>query len=340
MKDNTGTSRAERRSICVVVPLFNETAGLGSFHEELSQTMRGQESDYSWSVIYVVDPSPDGTADLVRTLAAADEHVSGVFLLRRAGHQLSLLAGMRASDADAVITMDGDLQHPPELIPEMLRRFADGADVVQTIRVSTDGQGAISRHFSNGFYSLMNRLSDVKIEKGGADYRLMSRTVVDILGNDIVEQDLFLRGLIPWLGLPTSLVEFTARERVAGKSKYSLSRSLSLAASGIVSFSKVPLHIGIGLGLVVCALAAVGAVAAILARFLGADIPAGWTTLVVVLALLSGVQLLCLGLIGMYVGVIFDEAKKRPLILIADTVGGLADAGSSRTAGRTEELES
>jgi len=308
-------------SVSVVVPLFNEAEGLPLFHAELTNVLSSLSGRCTWKIIYVVDPSPDGTTEVVRQLADQDSRISGVFLLRRAGHQLSLLAGMRASDADAVITMDGDLQHPPELIPEILRLYETGVDVVQTVRVSTDGQGSIARGLSRGFYGLINRLSDVKMVAGGADYHLLSRRVVDILCNEIVERDVFMRGLIPWLGLPTATIEFTARQRVAGESKYSIRRSLSLATSGIVSFSKLPLHLGIGLGLVVCVLAILTAVGAVVARLVGNDIPAGWATLIVVLTLLSGVQLLCLGLIGMYLSVIFDEAKKRPQILVAETVG-------------------
>ncbi len=317
------SQRTTKRTLCVVVPLYNEEEGILAFHDALTAVLRGVEERYEWTVLYVVDPSRDDTASRVRELASRDPRVGGIFLLRRAGHQMSLIAGMQRSHADACITMDGDLQHPPEMIPRMLEMFEDGADVVQTVRLHTVGQGRIRRTLSVWFYRVINRLSSVPMVQGGADFRLMSARVVRILCEGIVENDRFIRGLIPWLGLPTSVLEFTAPERVAGKSSYTMGRSFSLAASGIVSFSKVPLHFGIGLGLVVSVLGLLGGIGAVVARLSGAPIPAGWTSLVVMMALLAGAQLITLGIIGMYIGVVFDETKRRPQILVADSVGAV-----------------
>ena len=310
-----------RATLDVVVPLFNEAEGIHGFHRELAAVLATVEDRYAWSVIYVVDPSTDGTAERVRELVDRGEPVRAVLMLRRAGHQMSLIAGMERSTADAVIMMDGDLQHPPQLIPEMLRLYETGVDVVQTVRRTTEGQGRLARAFSRGFYRLMGRLSEVPMVPGGADYRLVSSKVADILCNEIVENDRFLRGLIPWLGLPTATVEFDAPARSAGRSKYNFGRSMSLAVNGIVSFSKVPLQLGIILGLVVSALGLVSGVVALVMGLLGADFPAGWATLVVMVAVLSGMQLMTLGLVGLYVGVVFDEAKKRPQILVGETLG-------------------
>lgn len=313
-------SVAPQRSLDVVVPLFNEAEGIAAFHQALVDVLDSVADRYAWSIVYVVDPSSDGTAQRVRQLAEADPRVRGLLLLRRAGHQMSLVAGMERCTGDAVITMDGDLQHPPELIPRMLELYESGVDVVQTVRVKTHDQGWLARAMSHGFYRLMRRLSDVQMVEGGADYRLMSARVVHILCEEIVESDRFLRGLIPWLGLPTATLEFEAPARQAGQSKYSLSRSMSLAVSGIVSFSKVPLHVGILLGGVVSAIGLVGGVIAMIMRLTGSNIPAGWTTLVVMVAILSGMQLMSLGLIGLYIGVVFDEAKRRPQILVAQMI--------------------
>ncbi|WP_165372768.1 glycosyltransferase family 2 protein [Pengzhenrongella frigida] len=302
------------------MPLYNEAEGIQHFHKALVEVLESLQDRYSWSVIYVVDPGSDGTALLIRELVEADDRVRAVLLLRRAGHQMSLIAGMECSTADAVVTMDGDLQHPPELIPQMLSLFETGVDVVQTIRSKTEGQGWLPQALSRGFYWLMGHLSKVQMVQGGADFRLMSSRVVNILSNEIVESDRFLRGLIPWLGLPTATLEFEAPARQAGRSKYSFGRSLSLAASGIVSFSKAPLHLGIVLGLVVGALGLLSGLVSLVLRLSGADIPAGWTTLVVMVALLSGMQLITLGLIGLYLGVVFDEAKRRPQILVGETL--------------------
>lgn len=325
------------RTLCVVVPLFNEGAGIGAFHAELVRVLTALQPRYEWNVIYVVDPSKDDTARRVRELADQDDRVGAVIMLRRAGHQMSLIAGMERSRADACITMDGDLQHPPSLIPEMLDLFENGADVVQTVRVRTEGQSLLSRAMSAAFYRLMNAMSDVRMVPGGADFRLMSNRVVRILCDRIVESDRFLRGLIPWLGLPTATLEFTAPERAAGSSNYSMRRSFALAASGVVSFSKVPLHFGIGLGLVVSVLGLLIGVVAVVLRLAGAAIPAGWTTLVVLTALLAGAQLVSLGLIGMYLGVVFDEAKRRPQVLIADEVGAMLEPPPASTPARASD---
>ena len=310
-----------RRSLCVVVPLYNEAEGIRAFHESLTRVLRGLEDRYQWRIVYVVDPSGDETAARVRELAGDDPRVGGVFMLRRAGHQMSLIAGMQRSSADACITMDGDLQHPPEMIARMLDLFEGGVDVVQTVRVRTEGQDWLHRALSASFYRIMNRLSDVPMIPGGADFRLMSARVVRVLCDRVVEHDRFIRGLIPWLGLPTATLEFTAPERAAGKSSYSMVRSFSLAASGIVSFSKAPLYLGLGLGLAVSLLGILGGLSAVVLRLSGAPIPAGWATLVVMVAVLAGAQLVTLGFIGLYIGVVFDEAKRRPQILVADTVG-------------------
>lgn len=314
----------ERRTLDVVVPLYNEAEGIVGFHAALVDVLDGVADRYAWSVIYVVDPSSDGTSERVRGLVSADPRVHAVLMLRRAGHQMSLVAGMERSTADAVITMDGDMQHPPALIPEMLAHFESGADVVQTVRARTENQGWLSRSLSRGFYRVMHRLSDVPIVDGGADFRLMSSRVVRILTREIPESDRFLRGLIPWLGLPTATIEFTAPARAAGTSKYNFGRSLSLAISGMVSFSKAPLHVGIVLGTVVSVLGLLSGLLAFVLWLTGASIPAGWATIVVMVSLLSGVQLISLGLIGLYVGVIFDESKKRPQILVDEFVTGPA----------------
>jgi dolichol-phosphate mannosyltransferase len=322
MTETPAPAPAPTRTLDVVVPLFNEAEGIATFHEALVGVLDTLEPRYTSSVIYVVDPSPDGTAERVREIADKDGRVRAVLLLRRAGHQMSIIAGLKESDADVVIMMDGDLQHPPELIPRMLDLHEGGMEIVQTVRARTEGQSRIARAMSQGFYRLMGRLSEVPMVPGGADYRLISARVARILSDEIVESDRFLRGLIPWLGLPTATVEFVAPQREAGRSKYTLRRSISFAVNGIVSFSKVPLQIGIVLGLIVSLIGVVSGVGAAVMWFAGADIPAGWTTLVVMLAVLSGMQLVSLGLVGLYLGVVFDEAKKRPQILVAEVVAG------------------
>lgn len=310
----------------MVVPLLNEAAGIHRFHQELVRALEVVSHRYDWRILYVVEPSTDGTAGIVRDFVETDPRLGAVFMLRRAGHQMALIAGMQRSRAEACITLDGDLQHPPSLIPAMLDLYETGVDVVQAVRTRTAGLSPMDNLLSKGYYRLINGLTEVPIVPGGADFRLMSARVVKIVSHDITENDRFLRGLVPWLGLPTATIEFEAPARVAGESKYSVKRKLALAVSGVVSFSKIPLHLGLGLGLVVSALAVILGIGAIIVRLAGVPVAAGWTSLVVLITLLAGAQLLTLGLIGMYLGIVFDESKKRPQIFVADEVGWLSAA--------------
>jgi dolichol-phosphate mannosyltransferase len=316
----------------VVVPLLNEAGIIREFHCELMKALDGVSDRYECRVLYVVEPSTDGTAEIVRGIAESDPRVAALFNLRRAGHQMALIAGMQHSRSDACVTLDGDLQHPPSLIPEMLRLFETGVDVVQTVRTRTEGISIFNRTSSRLYYSIINKLTDVPITPGGADFRLVSARVVEIVSRRVTESDRFLRGLVPWLGLPTAYLDFEAAPRRAGESKYSAKRRISLAVSGILSFSKIPLQAGLFLGLIVTGLAMLFALGAVGYRFAGGSVAAGWTSLVVLISLMTGAQLLALGLIGMYIGVVFDEAKKRPQVLIADQAGWLVVQSSAQEA--------
>ncbi|QAY63401.1 glycosyltransferase [Xylanimonas allomyrinae] len=330
------TETGRSRTLDVVVPLYREAEGLRNFHRVLTSQLNDLNDRYDWNVVYVADPSPDATADIVRELASRDRRVRGVVMLRRAGHQMSLIAGMEWSTADAVITMDGDLQHPPALIPQLLEHYEAGVDVVQTIRTRSAGRSRLGGAMSRGFYRVIRGISDVPITEGGADFRLLSARAVRILTAEVRESDRFIRGLVPWMGLPTATVEFEAPAREHGTSKYNLARSLDLAGSGVVSFSKAPLHLAMVLGLIVSGLGLLIGIAALLARLAGSNVPAGWATLVVMVAVLSGVQLVCIGFIGLYLGVVFDEAKRRPQILVEEYVSSSEDphSGKAPTASR------
>ena len=310
----------ERTSVCIVAPAYNEAESLGPFHERLAAVMDGLADRYVWRLTIVIDPSTDGTEQVARELGERDPRVSALVMTRRVGHQVALVAGMDHCTEDVCITMDADLQHPPELIPEMLALFEGGADIVQTVRTATEGAGRMKTSASTSFYRLINRVSEVPFVEAGADFRLLSRRVLDVFRDDIREHNPFLRGLVPWTGFPMATIPFTAPERVAGEGKYSLRRSMALALSGLVSFSKTPLRIGLVLSAVVAVFAGIVVLIGVIPGIFGEPVPAGWTTLALLIAILGATQLLTIGLLGIYVGAIFDEVKRRPLYLVRESV--------------------
>src|SRR5215204_3040009 len=212
-------------SLRVVCPVYREADSIAEFHGRLWDVLDGLSDRYRCSVQYVIDPSDDKTVETIRDLIGENSATSALVMSNRFGHQMALLAGMDHSEADVLITLDCDLQHPPELFPTLLSRYEEGYDVVQTIRTETENQARLSKFASRRFYRVLNRLSDTEILEGGADYRLLSRRVVDVFKVDIRERNQFLRGLIPWVGFRACRVEFTAGARHAGESKYSFARS-------------------------------------------------------------------------------------------------------------------
>ena len=307
-------------SLCVVAPVYNEGEMLEHFYDSLKSALETVEGRYTWTLIFVIDPSQDNTEEVARALAADDNRVSALLMSRRVGHQMSLVAGMDHCTADVCVTMDADLQHPPELIPEMLALFEGGADVVQTVRIRTEGLSPVKVGLSRAFYRAINRVSEVDFIESGADFRLLSKRVLVLFQTQLRERSPFLRGLVQWVGFPTATLPFVAPARHSGTSKYSIGRSAGLALSGLVSFSKTPLRIGLVAGVLIAMLAAAIGVFSLLPALLGASVPAGWTTLAVLMALLSSAQLLTLGLLGVYIGAIFDEVKQRPPYLVRDTI--------------------
>jgi glycosyltransferase involved in cell wall biosynthesis len=316
--------KSDRKKLCVVAPAYNEGDGLNNFFESLKSVLETIENRYDWTLIIVIDPSEDNTVEVARDLALSDYRVSALVMSRRVGHQVSLMAGMDQCRADACITMDADLQHPPELIPQMLSLFETGADVVQTVRLSTDGAGTVKAGLSKVFYKLINRASEVELIESGADFRLLSKQVLTLFQTELRERNPFLRGLVQWTGFPTVTLAFVAPERQTGKSKYSVAMRGRLAMSGVVSFSKTPLKIGLLAGASIAVLAFIIGIVSIVPIVLGESIPPGWTTLAVLMAFLSSAQLLTIGLLGVYVGAIFDEVKQRPHYIIRERIGSSA----------------
>lgn len=274
-------------------------------------------NEYRWTILFVNDGSEDNTLPEIKKLSAEHKNVFYVSLSRNFGHQNAIKAGIDHADADAVITMDADLQHPPELIPDIIKYWEDGYDVVNTKRIDEGKGGLFKKITSSLFYRLINRLSYVKIESGAADFRLMDKKLVAEL-QKFNEQNLFLRGIIPWLGFRQCSIKYKPEKRQLGKTKYSVKKMFSFAISGITSFSIKPLRLSMIIGLTLSILAVVYMFYAIYINLFTDDAMPGWTSIIVSVLFIGGLQLLMLGIIGEYLGKLFIENKKRPNYIIGE----------------------
>jgi len=281
-----------------------------------------QMSDaYQWEMIFIDDGSTDATPDVLRELRRRDSTVKLIFFTRNFGHQAALTAGLKFAKGDAVITMDCDLQHPVSLIPRMLAEWEKGAELVLTVREKDRSAGLLKKLASGLFYRLMNALSSTPIKPASADFRLMSRKAVNAF-LQFGEYHRFVRGMVSWMGFRTREVPYEPDARFAGTSKYTFRKMLTLAFDGITSFSVVPLRVSTILGILIFFGTILYAVYAIMVWFLKPyTLQIGWTSLLVTLNLLGGAILLFIGLIGEYVGRIYEQVKMRPIFLIDSTEG-------------------
>lgn len=306
--------------LSVVTPVYNEEQVIESFYRrtrKVLDTLEGVDAN----IIFVVDKCRDRTLEILRTLAQSDSHITVLGLSSRFGHQMSLLAGIeKAQHADAVIMMDCDLQHPPELIPQLLANFSFGYDVVYTLRKDTESVGYVRKHIGNLFYRMLTLISETPINANAADFRLISGRIARLLVNEFPERNIFLRGLFSSMGFRQTGIEYIAEKRHAGESKYSVSKMLQLAVAGILSSSTKPLQLGIFIGLSFSLLAFLFMAYAIAKYFVVQSLPSGFTTLVVVILLMNGIQLMVLGTIGSYIAGIFREVKGRPRYVVEEEI--------------------
>lgn len=307
------------KSLTVVCPVYNEEEIIERFYRELAAVLDSLRDRYESHVVFVVDRSTDGTLAILKSLAAQDPRVRILALSSRFGHQTSLLAGIDHADGDAIVMLDSDLQHPPELIPSMLDEFERGFDVVYTVRRDHEVP-MLRRLTSRLFYRVVNTMSQVPIQESAADFRLISRRVADVFRNQLREQNPFLRGLVSWVGFRRVGITFDTRSRAAGRSKYSPGRLVAFATQGVVSFSKRPLHAAVVVGSAFALFGLLVALQTLVQWFYSQHLPSGWTTLVILISGFSGIQLIFLGIIGQYIGAIFDEVKGRPHYIIEEKV--------------------
>ncbi|MGE5073848.1 MAG: glycosyltransferase family 2 protein [Anaerolineae bacterium] len=301
-------------SITVVIPVYNEAGVVERTHESLASVL--DSCPQQFTILYVNDGSSDGSAASLAALADRDPRVRTIELSRNFGHQAALTAGLDAAEGDAVITMDCDGQHPPELIPQMLDLFAHGYDIVQGQRLDTD-QAGFKKISSDAFYSILNSLSGTHVEPGAADFRLMSRQAVDALKR-MPEYHRFLRGMISWMGFRSVILPYHESGRVAGQSKYSLRKMLRLALDALFSFSLAPLYVGLTMGGVLLCLAFLEMLYVLSFWVTGrtSGLAPGWSSLMFVILIIGGMLMVLLGFVGVYVGYIFQEVKRRPIYLL------------------------
>ncbi len=298
--------------LSVVIPCYNEESNIQELFRELREVV--DQLIFSLEVILVDDGSKDRTYEEIEKISIANNFVSGISLSRNFGHQIALLAGLEKSTGDIIIMMDGDLQHPPKVIPELIQKYEEGYDIVNTKRIDDESTSFFKKKTSKLFYTLINKLSDTKVEPFGADFRLMSRETVDAFIS-IQEHDRFTRGLVSWIGFNQGIVAYKANPRFSGKSSYTLKKMIKLAINGITTMSSKPLRISLYLGLMFFVTGVLYATFILYNYFSGLNV-AGWTSILITILILGGIQLLIMSIIGEYVSRIFNETKARPLYLI------------------------
>jgi glycosyltransferase involved in cell wall biosynthesis len=303
------------KSLDIIVPAYNEEACLRAFHARLRAVL--DPLPYVVRVIFVDDGSTDQTAAVIAELAQQDARVGLLRFSRNFGHQVALTAGLDAADADAVVTMDADLQHPPEALPDMLRAWEQGGELVSGVRAGHSKAGVFKRMSSTAFYRVLNLISPVTLTPDSPDFRVLDRKVVAAVVQ-LREQSRFLRGLYSWVGFRQVQVVYEEGERAAGKSRYGTLDMFLFALSAVLSFSRVPLRLAAYLGLLVSGLAFSFGAYALVMNLVFHEVIRGWTSLAVLVSFFSGVQLLTLGVLGEYLGQVLEEGKRRPLYLIAE----------------------
>lgn len=312
--------------ISLVFPIFNEEAVLPVLLGRLDTVVAGLEAEFGpVEALFVNDGSRDRSLDLLKDLAQTRPWMKVVAFSRNFGHQIAVTAGMQHARGKAVILLDADLQDPPELLPDMLRLWRDqGYDVVYGVRTEREGESAFKKLTAAAFYRFLRRLTNVDIPADTGDFRLMDRKVVDAL-NAMKEQHRFLRGMAAWVGFRQVGIHYARPARAAGETKYPLRKMLKLATDAVCSFSDAPLKLATNLGWTIAGLSIlyglITVVRYVIAARTGEHFAPGWSSMIVALSLLSGVQLITLGLMGEYIGRIYDEVKGRPLYLVAETVG-------------------
>ncbi len=304
------------QTITFLIPCYNEAGNIKQLNQRLQEVIKAQDSSvYLFDILLVNDGSSDDTLEKIKEICIDSDNVNYISLSRNFGHQNAMKAGIDHINSDAVITLDADLQHPPEMITEMIKYWEQGYDVVNTKRLESDNQGWLKKLTSNLFYYVLNLFSYVTIESGTADFRLFNRKV----NNELKrwnEQNLFFRGIIPWLGFNQYMLKYHPEKRYSGETKYTFRKMFSFAMAGITSFSIKPLRVSIMIGVVFSLISVIYMLYAVFISVFTDQAIVGWTSVIVSVLFIGGIQLLMIGVIGEYLGKLFIENKKRPNYIV------------------------
>ena len=299
----------------IVAPVYNELNNLAELTRRVREVMTSIQG--TWELLLVDDGSTDGSTDRIRELAKLDEHIRPVIFARNFGHQIAVTAGLDYARGDAIIIIDADLQDPPEVIPDLISKWKEGYEVVYAVRLEREGETWFKKISAGLFYRIIYRITDVKIPLDTGDFRLLDRKVVDVM-NRMREKHRFLRGMASWVGFRQIGVPYKRSARFSGKTKYPFSKMLKLAINAITGFSYFPLQLATYFGFGSAGLAIIAIPVVIIMRLVGNGAFLGQATTLLAVLFLGGVQLICLGVLGEYLGRIYDEVKGRPLYIVSE----------------------
>lgn len=299
----------------IVAPIYNEIDNLSELYRRVSQVM--ESSDETWELVLVDDGSTDGSTEKIRELAEADKHIRPVIFARNFGHQIAVTAGLDYARGEAVVIIDSDLQDPPEVILDMIAKWQEGYEVVYAVRAEREGESWFKLWTASLFYRIIYRITDVKIPLDTGDFRLMDRKVVDVM-NSMRERHRFLRGMSAWVGFKQVGVEYKRAARQIGTTKYPFRKMLRLALNAVTGFSYFPLQVATYIGFFAAGIAILAIPVVIIMRMTGSQAFFGQATTLIAVLFLGGVQLISLGILGEYIGRLYDEAKGRPLYIVRE----------------------
>lgn len=311
-------ANAEPPTLSFVLPVHNEAESLDELHRRLSPVM--DQIGQPCEAILVDDGSTDESMSIMQQIRSKDPRFKLISLSRNFGHQAAITAGLDFAVGEAVIVMDSDLQHPPEVVPSMISRWEEGFEMVNAVRVDRSGETRLKRLTAKAFYWLLCRLSQTEMSPNVGDFRLVDRKALDAF-KSMRESTRYLRGMFSWLGFRQATIPYDYHDRHAGKPKYTLRRMIALGINGIVSFSHVPLEMALHIGFVVAALSFLAGIGDIVAKVFFVDTVPGWLSIAIMVSFLGGMQLLILGVMGTYMGRIYDEVKRRPLYIVRNLDG-------------------
>jgi dolichol-phosphate mannosyltransferase len=318
----------EKKRISIVLPAHNEQEVLPALHRELRKHLDGLPYDFEF--IFVDDGSRDKTVATIARLRESDPRIKCIILSKNFGHQAALTAGTHAATGDAVVHMDSDMQHPPALLPTLIKHWEAGAEIVETQRIESAGK-SMKHLLSAGFYWVFARLSNVQVHRGGSDFRLLDRKCVDAL-NSLPDVHLFIRGMTQWIGYDRIVIPYEPQARAGGTPSYTLKKSLSLAINGILAFSDLPLRLALIFGASIVGLCTVYFLVGVVLYFTTSVVVPGWLSLVAIIMLMGGANLLCTGVLSLYVWRIFDQTRQRPVYLVKGSLGYDKPRGRFRRA--------